>query len=210
MANKTVYVKESDLHLWDKVQIELGENVSSLLMDCMKRRLRAGTLEFSRNERLILLNQFRILAILDPRGENDYQTIETALRRGYTSEYEELFGMSVADEMPTALAAEVRDTLDLFRMLKVSYRDMPLNDLSEEEFHFQGFDGNNESAQFGYAAYLIEQRGRWIESKSSPLNSHEKKLPKYRRMIAAWRQCTDKWHPKETEVRTIIDAGTGF
>ena len=208
MANKTLYVKDVDLPLWDRVQNELGENVSSLLTDCLKRRLSAETLELSRTERLMLLNQFRILAKVDQSARHDFEVIETALRYGYTSEYEELFGSSVAGELPRSVAEEVRDTLDLYRMLRVSYRDMALKDLPERDFNFQGFDGNNETDHFAYATYLIEQKGRWTENKGAALNSHSEKAPRYRRMITRWKQCAEKWHPTESEVRAIVAAGT--
>lgn len=39
MANKTVYIKDSDLPLWDKAQKELGESISSAFVDYLKERL---------------------------------------------------------------------------------------------------------------------------------------------------------------------------
>lgn len=39
MPNKTLYVKDSDLPLWEKAQAELGESVSSLFADCLRQRL---------------------------------------------------------------------------------------------------------------------------------------------------------------------------
>jgi len=42
MPNKTIYVKESDLPLWDKAQKELGESISSAFIDYLKTRLDAA------------------------------------------------------------------------------------------------------------------------------------------------------------------------
>jgi len=39
MPNKTIYIKDSDLTLWDRAQEELGESVSSVFVDCLKERL---------------------------------------------------------------------------------------------------------------------------------------------------------------------------
>jgi hypothetical protein len=39
MPNKTIYVKDSDLPLWDRAQQELGESVSSVFIECLKERL---------------------------------------------------------------------------------------------------------------------------------------------------------------------------
>lgn len=39
MPNKTIYIKDSDLPLWDRAQQELGESVSSVFVDYLKERL---------------------------------------------------------------------------------------------------------------------------------------------------------------------------
>ena len=39
MPNKTVYIKDSDLPLWDRAQKELGESISSAFVDYLKERL---------------------------------------------------------------------------------------------------------------------------------------------------------------------------
>jgi hypothetical protein len=43
MPNKTLYVKDADLPLFDRAQNELGESVSALLADCLRRQLEAKT-----------------------------------------------------------------------------------------------------------------------------------------------------------------------
>jgi hypothetical protein len=39
MPNKTIYIKDSDLQLWDRAQKELGESISSAFVDYLKARL---------------------------------------------------------------------------------------------------------------------------------------------------------------------------
>jgi hypothetical protein len=39
MPNKTIYVKDSDIPLWERVQTELGSSVSSFFIECLKSRL---------------------------------------------------------------------------------------------------------------------------------------------------------------------------
>ena len=39
MPNKTIYIKDADLPLWDKAQEELGESISSVFVDYLKERL---------------------------------------------------------------------------------------------------------------------------------------------------------------------------
>jgi hypothetical protein len=43
VPNKTIYLKESDLKVWDRAQKELGgESISSIITDCLKKRLKAA------------------------------------------------------------------------------------------------------------------------------------------------------------------------
>ena len=43
MPNKTIYIKDSDMEVWDKAQKELGgESISSVITDCLKERLKAS------------------------------------------------------------------------------------------------------------------------------------------------------------------------
>jgi hypothetical protein len=41
MPTKTLYVKDTDLPLFERAQQELGESISSLLADCLRRQLKA-------------------------------------------------------------------------------------------------------------------------------------------------------------------------
>jgi hypothetical protein len=43
MPNKTIYIKDSDLPLWDRAQRELGESISSVFADHLKERLEVET-----------------------------------------------------------------------------------------------------------------------------------------------------------------------
>ena len=44
MPNKTIYIKDSDMEIWNKAQKTLdGESISSIITDCLKERLRGGT-----------------------------------------------------------------------------------------------------------------------------------------------------------------------
>jgi hypothetical protein len=39
MPNKTIYIRDADLPVWERAQKELGESVSSVFVDCLKERL---------------------------------------------------------------------------------------------------------------------------------------------------------------------------
>jgi hypothetical protein len=43
MPNKTIYIKDADVKIWDEAQKQLGgESISSIIVDCLKGRLRAS------------------------------------------------------------------------------------------------------------------------------------------------------------------------
>ena len=44
MPNKTIYIRDADLPVWERAQQELGESVSSVFLDCLKERLEAEAL----------------------------------------------------------------------------------------------------------------------------------------------------------------------
>lgn len=50
MPNKTIYIKESDLPIWDRAQQEIGESVSSVFVDCLKERLETEAIRKSANK----------------------------------------------------------------------------------------------------------------------------------------------------------------
>jgi hypothetical protein len=43
MPNKTIYIRDSDIEVWNKAQSDLGgESISSIVIDCLKDRLRSS------------------------------------------------------------------------------------------------------------------------------------------------------------------------
>ncbi len=43
MPNKTIYIKDSDLPIWNRAQRELGESISSVFVEYLKARLETAT-----------------------------------------------------------------------------------------------------------------------------------------------------------------------
>jgi hypothetical protein len=41
MAQKTIYLPATDVAIWDRVQTECDQSISSIVMDCLKRRIKA-------------------------------------------------------------------------------------------------------------------------------------------------------------------------
>ncbi len=122
-------------------------------------------------ERLQLINQFRILAKLDPDHEQEYAEHREIIAHGYTLQYDEVFS-EVQEEMNIDECKYVYDVLDLFRVLIRSYDALTdKKGLTADDVAFRGFDGNNEGKRYAFAKHLKEQ-GLWTETLTANLNSH--------------------------------------
>jgi uncharacterized protein YfbU (UPF0304 family) len=86
---------------------------------------------------------------------------------------------------------EVLDILQMFRVLTFSLRKVDdKKGIDEHDLTFDGFDGNEESSQHGYAKWFCKSdRGRFTELTERggfDFNSHSPRLSRYRAMLAAW------------------------
>lgn len=152
-------------------------------------------MELSKQERLILINQYSILEKLDPECAEDYANKRTALEAGYSLHYSWLFER-VSDDMSIEECKEVLSVLEMYRAIIKWYQDAKqLNAVGAAKYRFLGFDGNNESKQLAYCSYLIKREHRFRElldgNDDGELNSHCPMLGKYRAMLAIWESYGD-------------------
>ena len=140
-------------------------------------------------ERLILLNQYRILEKLEP-DDPDHAERAEALQSGFTVFYWPDWVHE--DEVSEQDCREVFDVLDMHRALATAAR----NDTSikPDDVKFRGFDGNNESKHHSFVCYLVEQLGRYAELKGVELNSHAPMLQRYRQMVDRWNDLGSNRH----------------
>ena len=128
---------------------------------------------------------------LDEYERIDHARNARVLEEGYTSEYSRAFAC-LSSEVPYPLSEELFGILDMFRVLRASYRDLSeeeKGEVEERDISFRGFDLNDnvESPLVGYVEYLFED-DRYTELKeplgrfSDDGNSHHPNLDMYRRM----------------------------
>ena len=110
----------------------------------------------TRIERQLLINQFKILALLD--GENRYEHDQKVqwLESGLPGFYEEVF--SGREEIAEEIEKETGDILSMFKHLEYAVALLPADQQEQFSFSFKGFDGNNDP-HYSVARFLIEQRG---------------------------------------------------
>lgn len=151
-------------------------------------------MELSKKDRLILVNQYRILQKLSKEGYEiaDYESKITALLNGYTLHYEDLFDEFSEKELSVEESRYVLDVLELYRAIIFSYTRLCgenlVKKLTDKDVAFPGFDGNDESEYLSYARYFIEDLGRYDEIKQyaaeCDLNSHMNTTNRYKAMLS--------------------------
>ncbi|HEV2294569.1 MAG TPA: YfbU family protein [Tepidisphaeraceae bacterium] len=160
-------------------------------------------------DRLILVNQCRILRALYPDEAGYYSKAETVFSRGYELNYGWVSEFVDPEPMDEKECREVHDILSMFRALGDSYNQLAdKSGIEEREVRFLGFDGNNEGRQLGYADFIINQEGGYQESKvgvaGDGLNSHMPTLDTYRRMLKVWKPLKEKYTLKKADIEKIV------
>lgn len=152
----------------------------------------------TRTERIILANQYQILALLDKQNARDYDTIREALEDNYPLAYEGLFdrfrdGLTMEE---CGFVNEVLAMYDALQRTKVA------------DAHFPGFDGNNETMFMTYARHIRKREGRfdYLDVGSPDLNSHFPSVEGYRRMLDVWKRHDKSYELKADQAKEILAA----
>lgn len=165
------------------------------------------TNSLTKQERLALVNQFRILQGLhkdDSYLAKHYQRLEEIVQRGYENLYHEIFD-SMWKPMPNEDSEEVISILCLHRALYDSLGSVP-NPAELERVKFQGFDANNESEYLSFARFFTADGDRFSEIQI--FNSHCPTLARYRKMLAEWNRLGNNPRLSKAQVESILEAGT--
>jgi len=142
-------------------------------------------------ERLILLNQYKILSKLDSDADFYESNIEI-LESGYEYDYDSLFGAIDEDPVPVETCRETIEILNMFRRfdhLLYNITDEQKTEMGDDikKLKFQGFDANNDKHYF-YTKFMINKQGKWDELHDKYLNSHNSyTIELYRKMLAEYK-----------------------
>lgn len=165
----------------------------------------------SPSERLQLVNQFRILGILDPSNATRYSTNADILAHGYTIEYADVFS-EIRDEIDVLTCRYVERVLEMYRALIGSFNALEdKQGLTLDDVRFKGFDANTESKSIAYTEHL-KQKGSWPETLTGDV-SRQGQMP-YVPMLVKWEpyrqqialNYPDSWPMNLDKIREIIYA----
>ncbi|MGL5285829.1 hypothetical protein SAMN05880558_10420 [Aeromonas sp. RU39B] len=166
-------------------------------------------MNMSPTERLILSNQYEILAKLNPEKTAFYQRAQTIIERGYCLqllELEKSFG-----HLTKETCQEVIDTLEMHHALAVSWDNLTPVDQAEftpGRFKFHGYSRSQEHELADYVCFLLEVDKRFpeVDCPCEELSSDIAMRDKYQRMLAIWRECPRHYKLSVQELRKIINA----
>lgn len=165
----------------------------------------------TKNERLLLINQYEILAVIKPDEAHHYMQLSKILTEGYEIFYDTIDEW-IDEGMSESESRFVLDVLDLYRViedfkLKSQSAEIAAHSLS----YFRGFDGNNEGSYLSFTRFLIEDQGKFSEQrqyfpKNDRLNSHMTMVDNYRRMLHVWSGYGRSFDLTEEQVLAILEA----
>ena len=167
-------------------------------------------MEFTKLERIQLINQYEILKIINPEEKENFEELIEILFNGYSILYSEIEGY-LSEDMPVEEGVFVLDILSLYRDIEGFKFHNESNAIRDHPHgSFSGFDGNDEGNYYSLAKFLIDKQKRFCEQeqyreKTDGFNSHWPMYSQYRNMIFRWERLGRKHHLDEAEILGIIN-----
>ncbi|MFC5077258.1 hypothetical protein VTH8203_00728 [Vibrio thalassae] len=166
-------------------------------------------MEMTNAQRLILSNQYYLMAKLTPENAEKYKRLQTIVERGYELQMREInkeYGCLVEDE-----CREVIDIMEMYHAMQESNKmlsEEDRKDVDQRRLQFLGFDIATEAQLVNYVRFLIDSEGLYpqFDKGDHHFNSHVPMLDKYRRMLVTWRHCPRQYHLSAAEFRKIFNA----
>jgi uncharacterized protein YfbU (UPF0304 family) len=148
-------------------------------------------------QRLILANQYTIMALLDKKNAKEYEKMREAVTDGFAEAIDNQFNW-IFDGLSAAECNLVISSLAMYDALQRSYKELGDQDASaagikKSHVTYPGFDGNNETPYMAYARYVRdeEQRFDYLDVEDN-CNSHRPMIGQYRAMLQVWEDQLDR------------------
>lgn len=169
-------------------------------------------MELSDRERLVLINQYQILANLDPDESEYYEECIEILRWGFEGLYHELTTQLNSEPISRSITQEVYDIADMFVAIEHALKEgVGIEGVNARYLTFHGFYANTESSHAAFASFVAKKPSTTLahlaESTNSPnLDAHGPQLDAYQRMLLAWNESVDKFDLSAEDLARIAAA----
>ena len=177
------------------------------------RAAKEVAMDLSKQDRLMLINQFRILEILDKDRDKaeDHSRHATILKEGFAGEYYDVFS-GIAEELSREECQEVADTLLMYWELQRAH-ESARETISADEVRFPGYSGDSKDPEFRRSFYRkffsLDSNNFSVLARSPDFKSSTSNVDVYRRMLTAWRDTDpiNRLHLTPEQARAILNAG---
>ena len=166
-------------------------------------------MELNKFERLLLMNQYRILSLLDQSKADHYDKLRDELENGYVASYQDDLFAEILDGLSVEQCAFVLEVMSMYEALQRCYDALDdKTGIEEERTKFPGFDSDYELAHLGYARFVVEKEGRFSHLKPSSADfiSHTPMLDEYRRMTDVWKLAGNRYELTWDDITAILGA----
>ena len=147
-------------------------------------------LNLTLEQRLILLNQYKILKKIYPEEALQYSIYQEIVSNGYTLHYNDLLE-NMNEPMSKEEMEFVLDILDVYNSLSFAVdKRQEYPSYKNKKIVFPGFDGNNEYKYIEYMQFYIYKLNRFEALKkdsSLDYNTHGETIDIYKHMIDVWK-----------------------
>ena len=164
-------------------------------------------MEMTHAQRLILSNQYQMMAMLEPDNAERYRRYQTIIERGYGLQLRELdkeFG-----ELSEATCRTLIDIMEMHHAMQVSFSNLKeACNIEARQLAFLGFDAATEARYLGYVRFMVSVEGRYthFDSGTHGFNAQTPMWEKYQRMLAVWHTCPRQYHLSANEIAQILNA----
>lgn len=165
-------------------------------------------MKIEEKDRLILVNQYKILASLNKDDEKHYQEKIEILENGYEKLYQSLFVNFSEKTLSIDECSFVMNVLEMYGTgITLSFNNLKNKTLTSDDIRFPGFNTNEEFKYYSFALYWLETLdNRYGEIKEISNGNYKgigNNMKKYEKMIDKWKSFK-KYSLSEDQIKELI------
>jgi uncharacterized protein len=155
-------------------------------------------------ERLILANQYKILANIDNKFANSYEVQLKIVEGGFEGLYPSLFEHISETTFDKSIVEETYEILEMYRNLEPDLSNSKV--LGSDKIKFQGFDANNDG-HYIIMSILTGDMGLYGEYDDFDFNSHSShSLKMYRKLLPVYKSSDIRYKEvTEEQIQELVN-----
>ena len=164
-------------------------------------------MKITEKDRLILVNQYKILASLNKTEEKYFQEKIEILENGFEKLYPSLIENFSAEALSEKDCNFVMDVLEMYGTgITLSFNNLKSKSLTLDDIRFPGFNTNDEIKYYTFILYWLETLNRYAEIQEISDGNYRgigNIVNKYVKMIDKWKSF-GKYNLTEEQIKELI------